>query len=171
MHIPPLFRPSSGLLSQRHAAAAHVERRFGRGSPAALDTARAAACYDVSMLAYGYHERLSAHAAAMTAACLLALAVELEYAGEGPALEPEVPAGAPDTATLERDAAMLGGPRQRLTQARLARALGHFEAAVGARGLNLAACLSRELGSGDLAAVAPALLAAHPPPCADSRAS
>lgn len=171
MHIPPLFRPSSGLLMQRHAAAAHVEQVLGRSNSPALDTARAAACYDVSMLAYGYHERLSAHAAAMTAACLLALAVDLENSGLGPALEPEVPATPPDGAALERDAAVLGGPRQRLTQGRLARALGHFTAAVAARGIELNACLSSELGSRDLAAVAPALLAATPRTSTRSQAS
>lgn len=147
---------------QRHAAAAHVEQVFGRGNASALDTARAAACYDVSMLAYGYHERLSAHAAAMTAACLLALAVDLENAGHGPALEPHVPATPPNGAALEHDAAVLGGPRQRLTQGRVARALGHFSAAVAARGIDLNACLSHELGGRDLAAMAPALLAAAP---------
>ena len=59
---------TSALLRFRIAATCHVEAFLRRRLGYAIDTVRAAACYDLSMLALGYHDRLSAHAAAMTAA-------------------------------------------------------------------------------------------------------
>ena len=108
-------------------------------------TARAAACYELSMLAYGYHDRLSARSAALTSAQLLFLAAELESNGAGPAHEPAALPRGHDAAALERDACVLGSQTHGLTQEGVASALAHFRQAVEAQGIDLAASLQSEL--------------------------
>lgn len=144
---PRPVRSGPGFLAFKDAAARHVALTFRRPDGGAADTARAAACYDLSMLAFGYHEHLSPRAATMTAACLLAVAAELENSGGGPALEPEASSTIPDTVALERDAALLGGTRVPLTQARLAQIFAHFDGAIASQGLDLLACLQTAFGA------------------------
>lgn len=150
-----------GLLRFRIAATCHVESFLHRPLVHAAGTVRAAACYDLSMLALGHHDRLSAHAAAMTAAYLLALASHLEDCGAGAAIEPAVALRAPRSADLDSDAAALGGNWAPLTQERLALALGRFRAALAGQGLDLAECLEAELAGDHLLTADDALLAAR----------
>ena len=133
------------LLPLMPAAERHIGSILRGAGTDPVPTARAAACYELSMLAYGYHERLSARSAALTSAQLLFLAAELERGGAGPAREPaSLPCGH-DAAALERDAQILGSQAKGLTQEGVASALAHFRQAVEAQGIDLAASLLTEL--------------------------
>jgi len=133
------------LLPLLPAAEHHVRSILRCAGTDPVPTARAAACYELSMLAFGYHDRLSARSAALTGAQLLFLAAELERSGAGPAREPALLPCGHDAAALERDASVLGSQAKGLTQEGVASALAHFRQAVEAQGIDLAASLLTEL--------------------------
>lgn len=145
MHNASTLPSAHSLLPFLPAAERHINSILRCAGTDPVPTARAAACYELSMLAYGYHDRLSDHSAALTSAQLLFLAAELERSGAGPAHEPaSLPCGH-DAAALARDAMILGSQAKGLTQEGVASALAHFRQAVEAQGIDLAASLLTEL--------------------------
>lgn len=132
------------LLAYLRAAHSHVGQTLRHAGSDPVSTARAAVSYDLSMLALGHHARLSLHSAAMTAAHLLFLAAELSRRGGGPAKEP-VASSTLRMAEMERDAAIIGDQARVLNQDDLSVALGRFNDAVGAQGLDLVGALAIEL--------------------------
>ena len=144
--MPARISAETDLLPLAAPASRHVARLFAASGAAAPASARAAASYALAMLAYGYHTRLSAHSAAMTAAQLLYVADQLERAGRGPALEPQQLPPSHDARALERAATRLGGPEAALGQEDVADALTRLRQAVALQDLDLVACLRAELG-------------------------
>ena len=133
------------LLPFLPAAERHIGSILRCAGTDPVPTARAAACYELSMLAFGYHDRLSARSAALTSAQLLFLAAKLERCGAGPAREPAPLPQGHDAAALEHDARILGSQAKGLTQEGVASALAHFRQAVEAQGIDLANSLTTEL--------------------------
>lgn len=145
MRRTPTQTSPHALLPLMPAAERHISSILRCAGTDPVPTARAAACYELAMLADGYHDRLSARSAALTSAQLLFLAAELERSGAGPAREPAFLPCGHDAAALERDASVLGSHAKGLTQEGVASALAHFRQAVAAQGIDLAASLLTEL--------------------------
>ena len=145
MHHAPTQANRHCLMPLMPAAARHIASILRCAGTDLVPTARAAACYELSMAAYGYHDRLSARSAALTSAQLLFLAAELKRSGAGPAREPVFLPRGHDAAALKRDAYVLGSQAKGLTQEGVACALAHFRQAVEAQCVDLAASLLTEL--------------------------
>lgn len=173
MRRTPIQPSPHALLPLLPAAERHVRSILHCVGTDPVPTARASACYELSMLAFGYHDRLSARSAALTSAQLLFLAAELERSGAGPAREPAFLPGGHDPAALERDASVLGSQARGLTQEGVASALAHFRQAVEAQGIDLATALLTELSGTPAqkkwaprempATIPPAFVLAQPP--------